>query len=111
MRTLIAVLAAILVFSLCYGSNATGLRVGDVNGDCRVNLLDAIELLQGRIPCEQDCSCCPELGDVNGDGQVDELDGVYLLYHFFNHIPLPSEAVDVQLAQERRRSNKMDTPL
>lgn len=88
MRTLAAVLAAILVFCLCY-VDAAELHNG--------NLLDAIELLQGRVSCGQgDCPCCPEVGDVNGDGRVDELDGIYLLQHLFNHVPLP----DVQPIQD-----------
>ncbi len=93
MRTLMAVLATVLVFSLCYAEEP----LGDANGDCMVNLIDAIELLQGRVSCEQDCPCCAELGDVNGDGQVDELDGVYLLQRLFNHTPLPG---DVQPSQD-----------
>ncbi len=82
-----AVLATVLVFSLCYADDNAS-AAGDANGDCMVNLIDAIELLQGRVPCEQDCPCCAELGDVNGDGRVNELDGVYLLQHLFNHAPL-----------------------
>jgi len=104
-----AVLATIIIFSLCYAEEP----LGDVNGDCRVNLVDAIELLQGRIPCEQgDCPCCPELGDVNGDGQVDELDGVYLLQHFFNHVPLlDASAADIQLTRDVQPTLKMYSPL
>ncbi len=85
MRTLMAVLATILVFSLCYAEEP----LGDANGDCMVNLIDAIELLQGRVPCEQDCPCCTELGDMNGDGEINELDGIYLLQYLFNHAQLP----------------------
>jgi len=85
MRTLAAVLAAILVFCLCYIDAAE-----PHNG----NLLDAIELLQGRVPCGQgDCPCCPEVGDVNGDGQINELDGIYLLQSLFNHALLPADSV------------------
>lgn len=88
MRTLVAALAAILVFCLCY-VDAAELHNG--------NLLDAIELLQGRVSCGQrDCPCCPELSDLNDDGEINELDGIYLLQHLFNHTPLS----DIQPTQD-----------
>lgn len=88
MRTFMAVLAAILVFSLCYADDNAS-AAGDANGDCRVNLLDAVQLLQDPAGA---CAA----GDVNGDGRVSTTDGIYLLQHLFNHAPLG----DVQLTQD-----------
>ncbi|MCH8343894.1 MAG: hypothetical protein IH983_07890 [Planctomycetes bacterium] len=54
--------------------------VGDLNGDCCVDKLDAQILLNQMGPCPAGPGAC--LGDLNGDCVVDKLDHRDLLDHF-----------------------------
>ncbi len=54
--------------------------VGDLNGDCCVDKLDADILLIQMGPCPAGPGAC--LGDLNGDCVVDRLDHRDLLSHF-----------------------------
>ena len=54
--------------------------VGDLNGDCCVDKLDADILLNQMGPCPAGPGAC--LGDLNGDCVVDRLDHRDLLSHF-----------------------------
>jgi hypothetical protein len=61
---------------------------GDLNGDERVNVADAVYLLlylfsQGRAPW------CPALANTNGDVSVNVADAVYLLLYLFREGPPP----------------------
>ncbi|MEZ5357932.1 MAG: dockerin type I repeat-containing protein [Candidatus Zixiibacteriota bacterium] len=63
-------------------------RTGDVNGDCRVNIGDAVYLIEyifrGGPPPKP-----LEIGDVNCDGSVNIGDAVYLVNYIFRSGPEP----------------------
>ena len=62
-----------------YVVNVQSSVVGDINGDCVVNVLDLIDLLLCfGLPAVPAC----ESEDVNGDGTVNVLDLIDLLLNF-----------------------------
>jgi hypothetical protein len=59
---------------------------GDANGDCAVDISDAVFLIQFIFaggPAPGDCNYPIGLGDANGDCAVDISDAVYLIQYIF----------------------------
>lgn len=75
------------------GSVCSGLEVferGDVNGDHRYDISDAISNLRCLFGGEN-CASCPDASDANDDGLVDISDSIYLLrWRFMEGLPPPS---------------------
>jgi hypothetical protein len=82
---------------------------GDGNGDGRVNLTDAVVMLQflfmgGGAPCQRAM-------EVNSDGKQDLSDAVTLLNHLFSSGPAPASPFpDCGAAEEKFPCNKFPCP-
>ena len=61
---------------------------GDVNGDGRVDIADAVSLLRRLFIVPED-SNCPDASDANDDGRIDIADPIYLLQYLFMGGPQP----------------------
>lgn len=70
-------------------SEATSFRRGDTDGSARVNITDAIRLLEFVAGREESLDC-PDAADANDDGAVDGWDAICLLTYLFGAGTPPS---------------------
>lgn len=80
------------------------LESGDINGDWKIDLTDAVDLLGYLFlgtpaPAPVYCDTTTPSGDANGDGRVDLSDAVYLLEHHFRGGPPPAPLCDDRVSE------------
>jgi len=67
---------------------------GDPNDDGRVDIADAVAILNCLFGGEGECTKCPDAADGNDDGQVNIADAVYLLSFLFANGSQPPRPFD-----------------
>ncbi len=72
--TLVVIVLSILIFLLLFYADASAVQYGDLNGDGRIDVQDAVAVMRHTLGMELLSEADIILADVNGDGAVNVQD-------------------------------------
>lgn len=95
-RILALLMSLIIASGLAMTAGASEAVYGDLNGDSKINSIDALIILRHNVQIETLPEERLDTADVNGDGKINSLDALEILMFYVGKLPYFSREITVK---------------